>query len=148
MPMPIRKEMRIYYPLDWQEISQWVRFDRAGSRCESCGRPHHSRIRQLDDGRWLDEKLGYWRDDQGREAETPDIVEYARLSEKRVFLAAAHLDHNPGNSAPENLKALCQRCHLNHDRREHQRRIRLRVLMRRALGDLFSGPYSADLAAS
>jgi 5-methylcytosine-specific restriction endonuclease McrA len=58
-----------------------------------------------------------------------------------VVLATAHLDHNPGNSRPSNLRALCQRCHLSHDRPEHRRRRRTTILMRRALGDLFLGVY-------
>ena len=34
----------------------------------------------------------------------------------RVVLASAHLDHDPSNNHPHNLSALCQRCHLSHDR--------------------------------
>jgi hypothetical protein len=61
-----------------------------------------------------------------------------------VVLAAAHLDHDPSHCGRRhrNVKALCQRCHLLHDRPEHRRRIRLTRRRRRALGDLFSGPYS------
>ncbi|MCJ2019027.1 hypothetical protein MKK84_16515 [Methylobacterium sp. E-065] len=41
-----------------------------------------------------------------------------------------------------NLAAFCQRCHMIHDRPEHQRR-RWRTLFRRkAVGDLFDGPYA------
>jgi hypothetical protein len=63
----------------------------------------------------------------------------------KVVLAAAHLDHDLGHCGPRhrNVKALCQRCHLQHDRPEHRRRIRLTLRRRRALGDLFSGPYPA-----
>ena len=39
-----------------------------------------------------------------------------QLRVTRVNLAAAHLDHDPANSAPSNLRSLCQRCHLFHDR--------------------------------
>jgi len=41
----------------------------------------------------------------------------------------------------ENLTALCRRCHLIHDRPYHLARRRLRVLQRRARGDLLLGPY-------
>ena len=47
------------------------------------------------------------------------------------------------NNRPGNLMALCQRCHLSHDRKEHRRRARITVLKRRALGDLLDGPYPA-----
>jgi len=36
-----------------------------------------------------------------------------------VILTVAHLDHNPENNDPANLKALCQRCHLAWDARQH-----------------------------
>jgi len=34
----------------------------------------------------------------------------------KVFLQVAHLDHNPDNNNPSNLKAMCPKCHLNFDR--------------------------------
>lgn len=37
----------------------------------------------------------------------------------KVVLTVAHLDHNPQNCADENLKALCQRCHLRYDAKHH-----------------------------
>jgi hypothetical protein len=53
----------------------------------------------------------------------------------------AHRDHDPTNNRSRNLAALCQRCHLLHDRAEHRRRRWLGLFRRRALGDLFLGPY-------
>jgi 5-methylcytosine-specific restriction endonuclease McrA len=58
-----------------------------------------------------------------------------------VILAATHRDHDPTNNRISNLAALCQRCHLIHDRPEHRRRRRLTFLRRKAVGDLFLGPY-------
>src|SRR5512137_1775768 len=37
----------------------------------------------------------------------------------KVVLTVAHLDHNEQNCADDNLKALCQRCHLTYDARHH-----------------------------
>jgi len=59
----------------------------------------------------------------------------------RVILAAAHLDHDPSNNRWRNLKSLCQRCHMIHDRPYHLMQRRITYLLRRALGDLFLGPY-------
>jgi hypothetical protein len=75
-------------------------------------------------------------------AARPDREEAARIRQTRVVLAAAHLDHNPSNNRLKNLKGLCQRCHLIHDRPHHLARRRITYLLRRALGDLFLGPYS------
>ena len=65
------------------------------------------------------------------------------MRQTRVILAAAHLDHDPGNNRLRNLKCLCQRCHMIHDRPHHLARRRITYLLRWALGDLFLGPYSA-----
>ena len=34
----------------------------------------------------------------------------------RIILTTAHLDHDRSNNNDANLRALCQFCHLNHDR--------------------------------
>ena len=41
------------------------------------------------------------------------------LTGSKVVLTTAHLDHDEGNGARENLAALCQRCHLRHDHKQH-----------------------------
>lgn len=37
----------------------------------------------------------------------------------KVVLTVAHMDHNPQNCAEDNLKALCQHCHLTYDAKHH-----------------------------
>lgn len=70
-----------------------------------------------------------------------DLDEPALPPLTRVVLASAHLNHDPGDNRPVNLAALCQRCHLAHDREEHQRQRWSTLFRRRALGDLFLGLY-------
>jgi 5-methylcytosine-specific restriction endonuclease McrA len=41
------------------------------------------------------------------------------ITGSKVILTVAHLDHNPQNCADENLKALCQKCHLTYDAKHH-----------------------------
>jgi hypothetical protein len=142
--MPIRRQYRWLYPIDWPQISALVRFDRAKGRCEHCGRPHARMIVHLGDGRWWDEDAHTWRNGTGRSLSglpAYDASASHGVRVTKVALAAAHLDHDPGNNRLRNLKAFCQRCHLLHDRKEHQRRRRLTLRMRKALGDLFLGPY-------
>jgi 5-methylcytosine-specific restriction endonuclease McrA len=60
-------------------------------------------------------------------------------------LTVDHLDHRPENCEPENLIALCQRCHLRRQgmtplprsRDEAIRRLRMRAHADRAQGELF-----------
>jgi hypothetical protein len=140
--MPIRPQFKWLYPLDWPQLSAMIRFERAKGRCEECGRPHGHVVRHLGDGRWWDEEAEIWRSGRGRPLPSlakDTTIPVGRLT--KVVLATAHLDHDPGNNRPRNLKALCQRCHLLHDRDEHQRQRWITFRMRKALGDLFLGPY-------
>ncbi|MFM2042432.1 MAG: hypothetical protein RLY86_1008 [Pseudomonadota bacterium] len=139
--MPIRRQHRYLYPIDWQQISRRIRFDRAKGRCEACGRPHGLRIAQLPDGRWQDPQTGEWRDDQGSPTTPPDLVERVAAERKQVKLAACHRSHEPWRVEEGDLAAWCGRCHLRHDRDEHRRQRRITWLKRRALGDLFLGRY-------
>ena len=143
--MPIRPQHRWLYPIDWPQISASIRFGRAQGRCERCGRPHGRIVIHLGDGRWWDDDAKTWRNGKGKAlarlpARAPS-PEGEAIRTTKVILAAAHLDHDPGNNRPRNLKAFCQRCHMLHDRDEHQRRRRLTLRRRNALGDLFLGPY-------
>jgi len=45
--MPIRRQHRWLYPIDWRELSATIRFRRAKGRCEHCGRPHLETVKHL-----------------------------------------------------------------------------------------------------
>lgn len=95
--MPIRPENRARYPHNWREISVAIK-RRAGWRCEcegECGRGTHD----------------------GRCPNHHDQPAYGTGS--KVVLTTAHLDHTPENCAPDNLKAMCQACHLHYDKEHH-----------------------------
>lgn len=99
--MPIRPENKNRYPRDWKAIRAAI-LDLAGRRCEQCGVPNHAyRPRRRDE----------WTTDAGQ-AETW-AMDGERVS--RIVLTVAHLDHQPENCDPDNLRALCQRCHLAYD---------------------------------
>lgn len=88
---------RAKYPADWCDISLRIRY-RSGGRCEcdgECGL-HHGR-------RCIEEN----RTD-------------AKFAKGRIVLTVAHLNHTPMDCRPENLKAMCQRCHLRYDVEHHK----------------------------
>ena len=87
--MPIKPELRYYYPIDLPQVSRWVRFVRAQGRCETCGRPHGQVVRHLGDGRWWDEARQSWRDGRGREIPCPAAAEEQPRRTTKVVLAAA-----------------------------------------------------------
>jgi len=139
--MPIRAENRWLYPIDWPQLSGTIRFDRAGRRCEQCRRPHLRRVAHLGDGRWWDAEASYWRSDQGKRVSIrKGGFALGSVRTTYVVLACAHLDHDPGNSVPSNLKALCQRCHIIHDAAEHRWQRWWNVFRLRALRDLYEDP--------
>ncbi len=141
--MPIRPQHKWLYPIDWPQLSATIRFQRAKGRCEACGRPHGREVQHLGDGRWWDEEGRTWRDGRGGILRHVALIdEDIVIRTTKVALATAHLDHDPTNNHPKNLKALCQRCHLIHDRDEHRRRRWITLRMRKAIGDLFLGLYS------
>jgi len=139
--MPIRSELLSLYPPDWRDVSLRVRFVRAQGRCERCRRPHGWVVYQLPDGRWFDAAAQRWISGDGEPAASPAAWELLRVKLVQVQLSTAHIDHDPANNDDSNLAAWCQRCHLIHDAPHHLVQRRITFLMRRAIGDLFSGPY-------
>jgi hypothetical protein len=116
MPNADPPTIRWFYPIDWRELSAVIRFERAQSQCERCRRPHGQVVYHLGDGRWWDAAESTWRNGRGQRLKSvPDPKGELRCT--RVMLATAHLDHDPTNNHPRNLRALCQRCHMIHDHR-------------------------------
>lgn len=106
--MPI--DYKEYHP-DWKAISLRIRKERAGDRCEWCGRANGSM--------WM--RGPGDRDEWQPAAEGMEADELAAIGYRftRVVLTVAHVDHDKTNNDESNLAALCQRCHLNHDRKQH-----------------------------
>ena len=111
--MPIRPENRGRYPANWAAISRAIR-ERAGNRCEQI----------TEAGQRCDAVNG----------------EPHPLTGSRVVLTTAHLDHQPENCAPENLRAMCQRCHNRYDAPMRRRGRAERQRAELATRDLFAAP--------
>ena len=54
-----------------------------------------------------------------------------------VVLTIAHLDHDINNNDYSNLKALCQKCHLNYDKEHHSKNSRQTRNAKKGLTELF-----------
>lgn len=108
--MPIRESERRKYPppKEWKLIRARI-LARDLQRCKWCSVPN---------GRFVVRTLG----GQTWELRSEWDLEACALDGERavrIVLTVAHLDHDPANNADENLAALCQRCHLRHDIRQH-----------------------------
>jgi hypothetical protein len=111
--MPI--DYRRYHP-QWKKISRQIR-DQAENKCEQCGVANGAVGARDKFGRFHSES-----DIEGMNASFGDEIfdgEYPKMV--RIVLTVAHMaDRDPMNIDPSNLQALCQRCHLNHDRPVNQ----------------------------
>lgn len=107
--MPIKPENRARYPKNWKQIRAVI-LDRAGHRCE--GSPDFPDCR---------------------------AVNYEPHPEtgSKVVLTIAHLNHVPEDCEPENLRAWCNRCHLNYDKEFHAQNAAANRKAGKAAGDLF-----------
>jgi len=95
--MPMQRD---HYPANWETISL-ARREAAGWQCE-----------QMVDIEWLQQPVRCFRK-QG------EMVRGTKGQLYKVVLTVAHLDHNPQNNDPSNLRVLCQVHHLEHDHALH-----------------------------
>lgn len=108
--MPIN--YKEYHP-DWKAISLRIRKERAQNKCEWCGRENSLYYITNADG--TPDKCFPECDDKDYAQACKDTGSHV----VRIVLTVAHIDHNKTNNDDANLAALCQRCHLNHDRKQH-----------------------------
>ena len=118
--MPI--DYKEYHP-DWKAISLRIRKDRAGDHCEWCGEANGEVVRVNKETKQR-ERAGFMSKVHA------EALNYARALNDNaddglgrwhpVVLTVAHIDHDKTNNDDANLAALCQRCHLGHDRKHHE----------------------------
>jgi len=77
---------------------------------------------------------------------SPPPGDLAGTRSTRVVLAAAHVEHDPAHNNLRNLKSLCQRCHMLHDRPHHlaQRQVIYRLRLAIETGPFSRGVDFAD----
>lgn len=93
------------YPDNWEDTVRPRILARDNYRCQQCGVKHRT-VGYFDTNKDFipcDQYMQNWAINNGFKIQT-------------IFLQAAHLNHDKSDCRDENLKALCPRCHLNHDR--------------------------------
>jgi hypothetical protein len=130
--MPIKPENKDRYPKEWKSISEYIRFERAKNKCEVCGLPNYAVGYRDNEGNFIPDGGNILHDLAGDGLSYPslqritykdarEIADGCNIDEDDghyivIVLTVAHLDHNPENCDPANLKAMCQRCHNRYDR--------------------------------
>ena len=104
------------YPDNWfAEIRPRI-LEREGNCCKFCGIADRLLGWRVPSGKF------YTPDDfAGKYMSRQDLDDLLKVMKKRpepyqIILTVAHLDHKLIDHGDDNLAALCQRCHLNHDR--------------------------------
>ena len=101
LAMPIKPENKARYPKHWKAIVAQVR-ERSGGQCECLG------------------ECGLHRTNPGPRRCCERNGHPAKWAKGKVVLTVAHLDHTPENCELENLRDMCQRCHLRYDVPHHR----------------------------
>lgn len=100
------------YPKDWKTVIRPRILKRADNKCEFCGAENYAQGWRGDDGYFYDFKkvssLG----------KSTDMINRKTI---KIVLTISHQDHDITNNCDSNLKALCQKCHLNHDKDHHKK---------------------------
>lgn len=104
-----------YHP-DWPSIRRQI-LDQADHACEFCGAPNGETGDHDREGRWVDMETILHRYGVEGEGYHDDFPQQSRPV--TVVLTIAHLCQEKRCIDPTHLRALCQRCHLNHDRPHH-----------------------------
>jgi 5-methylcytosine-specific restriction endonuclease McrA len=123
--MPIKPENKHRYPKDWKKIRARI-LERASHRCEQCWVPNYA-YRNRSTGEWTTNQM---------QVETWTCVDGDKAT--HIVLTIAHLDHTPENCADDNLRALCQRCHLAYDVEHHKHTSNETRRKGKAVSDMFS----------
>ena len=128
--VPIKPENKGRYPKDWKAIRKRI-LDRAFNRCE--GSPAFPDCRICN---------GWFRNNTtGETSSNPMQAEAWEFADgdsvTRIVLTIGHLDHTPENCSDDNLRAWCQRCHLNYDAKMHAQASRITRRKGKAVGELF-----------
>ena len=112
--MPIRPDLRQYYGREWRTVIPPRILARAGNQCEDCHVPDRATVARSGGG-WR--HADNWYAPDGR---SPWNWGRKSVRHVRIVLTVAHLNHDPADNRDENLMALCQWCHLHHDRSHHK----------------------------
>ena len=122
--MPI---IRARYPENWDSLALRIKHQ-ANWCCQQCQRPCRQPNELL--STFL-QRVKAWRRSQ-----SPRPAKY-EAAPRRYLLTVAHLDQQPSNQDPDNLKALCTVCHLQFDSqfRAKQRRLKAEFLGQLSIDD-------------
>jgi hypothetical protein len=117
------------YPKDWKTVIRPKILKRENNCCKFCGVENNRLIHRY--GKEKDE-WEYWP--EGMQSE---VWSLEGLKSTKIVLTISHLDHDTTNNDYKNLAALCQKCHLSHDKEHHMKNSKETNRAKKGLQNLF-----------
>lgn len=123
--MPMNRKL---YPPDWDAIALQIK-ESANWQCQGCGKPCRKPDGDWDEfADWLETNHPDWYGLAFKDVFDNESGEWGYVAQPvRFCLTVAHLNHQPEDCRPENLKALCAPCHLRYDTSQMQLKKRLKA---------------------
>ena len=121
MPIDYKK-----YHKDWFTVIRPAILSRANNQCECCGLENKTKgIRDLDGTFYNIEYIMSELENKGIDlfynVLKGTLTKDGKAKVIKIVLTIAHLDHDITNNDYNNLKAMCQKCHLNYDKEHHKK---------------------------
>lgn len=115
--------MKSPYPPNWNELSLKIRTE-ANHTCQTCLKPTSDRMKMAGGGRWCDltQSPLIWHNVKGEIIKEPHPNAYTWIIKSRMQVAHLGLSGDKSDRLdvrPENLRVVCQGCHLRLDEAEH-----------------------------
>lgn len=110
------------YPKNWKSEIRPRILDRANHSCEKCKVPNYELIIRgmIGENEVYQNMNGIIYNCTNGERIGEDYVgNLKKAREVKIVLTIAHLDHDITNNEDANLRAYCQKCHINHDKYFH-----------------------------
>ncbi len=103
------------YPADWLSDIRPRILERDGNCCKFCQVPNGETVQRSSSGHYMR------ADGEAYDGRTGALLvneddDWPPERKVRIVLTIAHLDHALVDHSDENLAALCQQCHLRHDK--------------------------------
>ncbi len=135
------------YPKNWKSEIRPAILERAQNKCEFCGVKNYAVGVRNAKGDFYEIGLLEQRVNDGHYFTRNGLREFygldlsqqknGKLKTIKIVLTIAHIDHDIQNNDYENLKALCQKCHLHHDKDQHKESCRKTRNNKKGLVELF-----------
>ena len=136
MPIDYKK-----YPSNWKTEIRPAILQRANNCCEFCNVKNYSEGFRNKEGRFyttefIVKELEITGLDMFEDELFHRVQKDGKVKPIKIVLTVAHLDHNISNNEYSNLKALCQKCHLDYDKDHHKKNSRETLKKKKGIVEL------------